>query len=497
MIALPRMALSVACLGAAAMAALAFGLVLPPDYPFFGSQLYDWYARSLLSGTWEVPLRALRIEGHYRADGTGFLYHGLGPVITRLPFAPFVALPTTWIAPLSIWLWAVLGNIAWHASFATGLGRARIASEESRDLAHLLLAIAVWFAAPGLLLVANGTVYYEPVAMAYALSGGFMLVLLRLAEKRIAAGRALIYLALLAAAMLHARPHLAIGLYAATGVVALWLVLTKAPKAWRAGASAGAVLALSGVLLIASNAARFGEATQMHGSFEAQQVQYGTVFWGFEDPQGGRARAFSEHGRFNPGRVAPNALAYLASPPETGATGPALDALDRLHARMGGAFGEARIEQPRVGMVFLWPIWLALAALGLMQRDLRRLPVLAGLGGAGIGAVLLLAYPTITLRYHVDLWPLIALPSVFGIAPLVNALSSDLVWRMGTAALLALGIGVTGVTVGASRNLITEAPGSLSQAWSRDYCMERVAARQIAPSRAAELCSLGDAGERS
>ena len=494
MMALPRMALLVACLGAAAMAALALGLALPPDYPFFGSQLYDWYARSLLSGTWDVPLRALRIEGHYRADGTGTLYHGLGPVITRLPFAPFVELPTTWISGLSIWLWAATGTLAWHIAFATGLDQAQFASRESRDLAHLLLAIAVWFASPGMLLAANGTVYYEPVAMAYALSGGFMLVLLRLADGRMAAGRALLLLALLAGAMLHARPHLAVGLYAATGAVALWQVWRKASGAWRNGLFAGLILGLSGALLVASNAARFGDVAQMHGSFEAEQVQYGTVFWGFEDADGGRARAFSEHGRFHPGRIAPNALAYLASPPETAASERAVEAIDAVHARMSSAFGEGRIEQPRVGILFLWPIWLALAALGLMQRDLRRVPILAGLGGAGLGAGLLLAYPTITLRYHVDLWPLIALPAIFGIAPAARLIAGGIGWRTATTAMLALGLGVTGLTVGASRNLITEAPGSLSQAWSRDYCLERVAARDFAPERARELCTVP--GER-
>ena len=57
------------------------------------------------------PLPAPRDRLHFAPDGTGYLYYGLGPVLARLPFLPFVDMPTTWISVLSIWFWAVVGNV--------------------------------------------------------------------------------------------------------------------------------------------------------------------------------------------------------------------------------------------------------------------------------------------------------------------------------------------------------------------------------------------------
>lgn len=82
-----------------------------------------------------------------------------------------------------------------------------------------MLAVLVWFCAPGLLLTANGLLFVEPVAMAYALGGGIILIIARIEFGKIEPAKALVPLALLAGLVVHARPHLAVGYYA--GVVLL------------------------------------------------------------------------------------------------------------------------------------------------------------------------------------------------------------------------------------------------------------------------------------
>jgi hypothetical protein len=386
--------------------------------------------------------------------------------------------------------------MCWHAAFAMGLEKARIAEPGTRRLAHLLLAVAVWFGAPGMLLVANGTVYYEPVAMAYALGGGVMLCIVAVAMGRLEPTRVLVPMALLAGLAVHARPHLAVGFYLATLLMAAYAWKGAGRAAWSRIAASLAVLGICGALLLASNAARFGSATSMHGSFEGGDVQYGTVYWGYENPESARARAFEEHGRFNPGRIVPNALTYLATPPEGQGLDGGITAVDRAHDAMARPYGEARMERPRVGALFLWPAWIALMAVGLAQRGIWSMPTVVGMAGAGLGALLLLSYPTVTLRYHIDLWPLIAFPAVFGIAALGQAIErrrgKPTVLAMALPVMLLAGIVVTGDAVGASRNLITEKPGTLSQAWSEDYCLQRVAAKGFAGNKASALCRLGD-----
>ena len=116
----------IALLGAGLNLLLTLNLWLPQEGGYLGARLYDIYFTALAEGRFDLPLRELRVEGHYAPDGTGYLYHGLGPLITRLPFAPFVDFPTSWIAPLSIWFWAMAGNICCHRAFSLALARAPI-----------------------------------------------------------------------------------------------------------------------------------------------------------------------------------------------------------------------------------------------------------------------------------------------------------------------------------------------------------------------------------
>ena len=500
----PFSAKIVTVFGAALMLAIALGVILPNPYPFIGAQLYDVYAHALfLEGRFDLPAREVRVEGHYTADGTAYLYHGLGPLLTRIPFLPFVDLPTGWLSGASIWFWAVLGNLAWHGAFWLAWSENGGADHPKSDLVALLLAFAVWFAAPGLILVASGTLFNEAISMAYALAGGFFLLLARVTFGLTTLGRALIPLAVLAGLMVHARPHLAVGLYLALGLLALAVLRETGMREWKRIAGAGTILAAFGLVLIASNAARFDDAARMHGSFQDKSLQYGMVFWGVENPDGKRAQSFEEHGRFNVGRILPNALLYVIQPPSEFGMDPAVEAVDELHAQMVAPFGYVRVEEAKVGTLWLWPLWMALMAVGLAQRRLWQVPAIAGLVGIGVGALLLFSYPTINLRYHVDIWPLIAFPALFGLAALARLTGDDAAQSgIGRAApallavLLLAGFVVTSHKTLHSRVTLVEPPGTLDARWSDEQCLELIAPQGFAPERAREICGIGKEGAR-
>src|SRR5690606_7747451 len=103
-----------------------------------------------------------------------------GPILTRLPFIAFVDFPTLWVAPLSIWLWSVAGNICVHRTFIFALARADFGEQGVPGTVRSVLALAVWFGAPGIVLTANSSLFHEPVAVAYALGAAIVLLLVKL-----------------------------------------------------------------------------------------------------------------------------------------------------------------------------------------------------------------------------------------------------------------------------------------------------------------------------
>jgi hypothetical protein len=485
------LSLAIAVAGAACMAAIAFGLWVPhADHPFIGARLYDVYARMLIEGRLDLPVRELRFEGHYARDGTGYMYHGLGPLLTRIPFIPFVELPTAWLSALSIWFWAVAGNACFHRAFVLGLDRVEIAA--AGGPVRTLLAFAVWFASPGMLLVGNGSVYYEPVAMAYGLNGGFILLIAMISFGKLSLERALPWLAVIAGLMVHARPHLAVGLYVGVCVIAFLVVRRGGRRNWTMAGLAVLLLGLFGGLLLAFNAARFHNATVMHGSFANSDLQYGTVYWGYEKADNERAQAFEQHGRFNAGRILPNLLYYGFAPPLTEATKPAVLLLRNPSKALSPIIGKRRFEEPRAGILFLWPFWMLLMAIGLRQKSLWRMPALAGLIAAFIGSALMLSYVTISLRYHVDLWPAIALPAVFGVGPFAAKAYPDTGgrWSQRGAIMAALlvGVAMTALLTQRSRGLLIDAPGGFTGRWSFEHCLKLTARRGFPLEKGRALC---------
>jgi hypothetical protein len=491
------LAMLVVLLGAVWMAALAFQLLMPPPAPFIGSRLYDLYTLALLDGRFDLPLRELQLEGHYAPDGTGYLYHGLGPVLTRLPFAAFVDLPTWWIAPASIWFWAVLGNLFYHRAFFCAVAHSRLGQGGISSRVQILLAVLVWFAGPGALLAANGSVFYEPVAMAYAMAGGFVMLLVRALHAEIPLDRALLPMALFAGLALHARPSLAIGLYAACCLIGAMIAFRGTWTQRKRVAGAMALLGLFGAILLACNTARFGNPASMHGGFEDEEVQYGFVYWS-EFVYGGasydndeRTRSIRDDGKFSPVRIVPNLAMYMAALPTFPATTKARDAMERAFIALQPHTGYVRVENPNIGMLFLWPLPMLLAVFGLVQRRFWRGPALAGAIGLGGSAVLLLSYITITLRYHVDLWQALAFAALLGVAPVAERLTDrnrrHHMWCGLVIAFLLVGLAITAKTVGNSRRVLGGA-----QQWPKELCLQMTAQKGFTPARSEQLCRLKD-----
>ena len=158
-------ALVCAVAGALIYAFLAFGLIMPQPYPEFGTDIYNAYFYQLLDGRFDLPLRMLTLEGHYSADGTGILYHGIAPLHTRLLLHPFVTIHTFHPAAFSVWIWSVVGTGFYHLAFFQVL---RKYAGQVSIIWALLTGLAIWICSPGLLLSANPVLYHEPISIAYA-----------------------------------------------------------------------------------------------------------------------------------------------------------------------------------------------------------------------------------------------------------------------------------------------------------------------------------------
>jgi hypothetical protein len=490
-------AVAIAMAGAMLMAAIASGYLYPVPTRFVGAHLYDLYAHALfVEGRWDLPMRDLKLEGHFSPDGTGYLYYGLLPLVTRLFLMPFVDLPTVWISAASMWFWAVLGNAAWHRAFWLAFAHGAGGAQRIGGWASALLASAIWFAGPGLLLAATAAVYDEPVAAAYATTGGFVLALAMVSFGKLPLERAIVLMAICAGLTVHARPHIAVGLYLAVCLIALALVLRGGFARWKGAVIAMTIMGAFGLALIAVNAVRFGNPATVHGGFADEDVQYSSIFWGIESKDSPRAVAFTQVGQFSASRIAPNALIYFASPPSDMGFNGAIQAIEAQHKKLLVRGDKTNITDPKVGTIILWPAWTILMLVGLFQRSAWHMPAAAGMIGVGASTVLLLCYMTITLRYHIDMWALLALPGLFGLAAIARKAVADErqahSWRLVLLVLATLGMFVTLQKTVHSRAMNSDPQG----VWSREHCLELAANKGFAPPRAEQICatssSMGD-----
>lgn len=378
--------------------------------PYVGGFIYNYYFLSLIDGQLDIPLQIIGLEGHYTADGRAFVYHGLGPLLTRLLAYPFVDLTQTDLLAPTIWLFAVIGSGAFYFLLCRMLNLGRQAGLLSACLWGL-----VWITGPGLILVSNGSFYHEPIGMAYACLGVFLLCLWHLAEGDYGRRRIYITMAVLAALALLARPHVAVGMYLVMVCIAVGLLWRQRLRALPVLALSMGILLAAGVGYMAMNAIRFGGVTALDGSpLQDVRAVYGFVYWGMEVVDSPRYVAAAEYGRFYPPRILLNGINYFLATSEALAV--------NLTAAWQETLGHIRIERPVAPLALLWPLWVGFAGYGVLHRGLPRPFSLLMLIATLPMAVLILSYPTVTMRYRIELWPVIFVLGAGGMAAFGGAL---------------------------------------------------------------------------
>lgn len=492
-----NLSLTIAGLGTLVYAFLAFVVGPFASREAFGTDIYDLYYLAILDGRFDLPARILRYEGHYAPDGTGYLYHGLAPLLTRFAVGWVWPLPQVSQAYASIWFWAVAGTACYHLTFATIARHIWNGPGRRRTLWAALLAFGVWFTTPGLLLSAAPSLFHETSSVAYAMAGGFVLLWTRAALSDRLWSWALVGLALCAGIALHARPNVAVGLYLGA-VLAIGLALwNDHRRAVLPMAFAIAILGVAGMGYLKFNEIRFGSATQVHGSYDQSSVQYGPVFWGYEEQDSARAAAFVEHGRFNLRRVLPNLALYIFDLPDRSfLIGPSA-VVEAAYRKATANLGFIRLEGPRMGMAWIFAGCLVLAAAAPFARQVP--PRMAGLLIAtGAAAGLTLAYGTVTLRYRFDVWPFVASAGAIGLYAVVPRLVRSSGISPLKAVLTTATIGSTlmiGLTTFAYRdNFRTiyepEVKDTFFAPWSQEECLEKGSHLDLSRARLMAICTL-------
>ena len=362
---------------------------------------YNHYFLSLLDGRFDIPPRMGFIEAQYGPDGRAYLYYGILPALLRAPFQPFLDLESRSLAPLVVWAGSTGAGLLATDLWRLAVQRTGLADVRAQAALAGAGAIGIWFASPIPVIAADAPIYNEPVALALMLSMAFLRLSLPLAWGARAGPGRILALAAVAALAVHARPHVALGLYAGWGL--LLLILARSGALRRASmpaasAAAALILAASGAGYLAINAARFGDALNYMGG---GPVVYGLHHLGFAPQLPPDPDAVPRGGRFEATRIISNGAAYL-----TGKPAPALE-------RLLGARG--RHEFPP-NLLLLWGPWIWAFAAALVLLLARRgglagiaRPALAWppLLATAIGAALMLAYVTVTFRYTAELFPLV------------------------------------------------------------------------------------------
>ncbi|MEM9709535.1 MAG: hypothetical protein AAF871_12195 [Pseudomonadota bacterium] len=491
------LSLVTAILGAAAYAWMVTVYHPAQNYPNFGQEIYDQYWLAIMDGRLDLPARVLRYEGHYTPEGVGFLYHGAAPLITRALAAPFIPIGSVNLAPYSIAFWAILGTAFYHLAFlAAARGAMRRQTEngvaENWSMAPfwaVVLGVTLWFGGVGVLLVANVSLYHEPIAVCFGLGAIFLWLWSRVLASGWPVAKILIGLAICAAIAVHARPHIAVALYLGTGLAILFALWQDRARAFAPALLALAVLGAGGGAYLGLNQLRFGDMSTGHGTFEAGATQYGPSYFGIEEADGRRGQTFTEHGAFNIGRVPYSAVLYGVAIPYTPWTEAVHDYMERTHLMLTEErYGFIRIERPDMGVLWMWAGFFvaAFAAFRAPRADFAA--AAAPLLTSAIAAVFVLSYATITLRYRIDLW--IALgPLVFlGVGVLAPRLASS---KGSAGRIMALAC-LCGLAANLFIALLYTAnfrsDWRFFADWTEEHCLEQAAGLSLSEAQIGSLC---------
>lgn len=494
-------ALLISLCGALVYALFASGLFAPRGTVLFGGYFYNYYFLSLLEGRFDIPMRVASLEGHYDAQGRAFVYHGIGPMLTRVLAAPLVDLRAVPLAAASVWFWAVLGTGAIYGALVRLI--AAHAPPEARRRLVIWAGALVWLAGPGLLLSANGSLYNEAISLGFFCAAVWLALAVRVAGLGMAPAAVLLPMAVVAGLAVHARVPLAVGLYGGTLVmIAAHLRLTGARALGRPVAVL-AILFAFGALFLALNAVRFGHPLRLSGSNVAgaagagDVIEYGFAYWGVNPPEAPQLSAFLADGTFSLKRLGPNAFLYFLDVPKTALS----DRMLALYREMTAHLGFMRVQAPRVGMVWLWAAWMALPLAALLapgplpgqgragDRVTRRLAAAALVLATALPAVMMLCYGTMTLRYRVDMWPALGAPAVLALPRLLAHWPAGPRWlRPGMGLLLAGGIAMSLATAVAYSKASQEV--GIFSFWDLGTCRRMTAGKGFAPDRIETLCAL-------
>ncbi len=408
--------LSIMFAGVLWLAILAWFMATRYPYPFHGHDIYDVFYFTVLEGRLDLPPRTIRFEGHYAPDGTAYMYHGVAPLLTRFMFGWVWPFETMSLSGPSIWFWAVLGTAGYHSALI-GLSQRAEAWKLNRNTV-LLLCAGLWFAGPAVFLVSNQSFYHEPIAVAFGATGLFVASWVKMVRGKMHPAAAAILLAFLAALTFHARPSVAVALYASVAVFFGWSLWRYRFTFLLPAILGGALLLSSVVGFMALNDARFGSPTKLDGGFQDSEILHGIVFFGHETPESDResdrVAAVAAHGRFNVLRILPNLGLYLVDVPPHAFLWPVSKAiLESYNKITHPILGYIRVETPRFGLILVWSIWLYLSLLGV--QAIRRDPPMAALTICmALSFGLMLSYATVTFRYRIDMWPFICVLAFLG-----------------------------------------------------------------------------------
>jgi hypothetical protein len=482
----------VGLLGVVAYAILATGILAPDGTKMFGRFIYNYYFLSLIEGRFDVPLRIATLEGHYAPDGTSYIYHGVAPLVTRLLAWPFVDLREVSLARMSVCFFAILGSIAYQITLTRLVLAAEKLSPRMTKMAIAFVGMAIWFAGPGLLLAANGSIYNEVFSIGYAAVAVWIGLMIHVAFLGGGISQVLIPAALCVTVLLHARVHVAVGLSLGSlvlGIVYLrqaGLAALRDPRVW----VAVALVMLSALGFLGLNMARFGNPFQVSGTNSAVEniVQYGFAYWSSQLPSTPTLTAF-EDGTFYWRRILPNLFLYAVDFPRTGLS----NVIMATYRDMTSGIGWIRVELPRIGFAWLWAPWLAVVICAIGARQARPISntgaALALLVGGTATALFMLSYGTISLRYRVDVWPGLIALALCALPACLTAVAEGSLWRR-----VLLGLGLAG---GVAMSLVTAAAYSkvnreqdLFSLWDRATCEEMVLAKGFKESDLDRLCSL-------
>ncbi|MEM9371218.1 MAG: hypothetical protein AAGA26_08680 [Pseudomonadota bacterium] len=215
-----KITLAIGLIGTGVYILLGFSLYRQGAPEFAGEFIYNYYWLALMEGRFDIPTRIAALEGHYDANGRAFIYNGLAPLLVRAAAFPFVDLTRVTVAPVTVFLCTWAGTLIYHLAFARTVEEAGLERSMSAFYSVLFGAM-VWVTAPGSLLIINSSVYHEPIAVAFFCAAVGITMMVAVAQGRRTPYSVLLPIALAAALCVHARPHLAVGLYAGICILIL------------------------------------------------------------------------------------------------------------------------------------------------------------------------------------------------------------------------------------------------------------------------------------